>query len=172
MRRFLSFPNPVNEVAARSVATGVVALIVVALTTGQAWISALIAYGFVARVLCGPRLSPLGRVATQLVAPRLVQYASYVPGPPKRFAQGLGALFSLSATSLWLAGEPTACLVVLGILALPATLEAALGLCIGCELFKIGMRFGVVPESICLECADIYSKSAQQRRLAVTDRVT
>jgi hypothetical protein len=38
--------------------------------------------------------------------------------------------------------------------AFPA-LESILGLCVGCKIFGLLMRLGVVPEAICLECADI-----------------
>ena len=69
--RLLRFPNPVNEVAARVVAGGVVAMAIAFLVTGQGWILVPLAYGFVARVLTGPRLSPLGQFATRVAAPRL-----------------------------------------------------------------------------------------------------
>ena len=53
--KLFSFPNPVNEVSARLVAAGVVLLSVATIASGQLWVTALIAYGFVARVLTGPR---------------------------------------------------------------------------------------------------------------------
>ena len=55
--RLLSFPNPVNEVSARLVAGGVVIMCAGAITLDQRWLIAVIAYGFVARVLTGPTLS-------------------------------------------------------------------------------------------------------------------
>ena len=67
-RRF-SFPNPVNEVAARLVATGVVALWSVELATAHRWLLIPLAYGFIARVLAGPTFSPLGRIVTDVVVP-------------------------------------------------------------------------------------------------------
>ena len=66
-----SFPNPVNETSARLVAAGVVAQAVVFLVVREWWVLVPLAYGFVARVLAGPRFSPLGRVVTQVVTPRL-----------------------------------------------------------------------------------------------------
>ena len=71
MRELFSFPNPVNEVAARVVATGVVLLSVTLLATGWTWLLIPLALGFLARVLTGPTLSPLGRLATQVIAPAL-----------------------------------------------------------------------------------------------------
>ncbi|HLM49701.1 MAG TPA: DUF4395 family protein, partial [Solirubrobacteraceae bacterium] len=61
MRELFSFPNPVNEVSARLVAAGVVAMAVAALL-GPRWLLVPLAYGFVARVLTGPTLSPLGQL--------------------------------------------------------------------------------------------------------------
>ena len=50
---FFSFPNPVNDVAARTVALGVVTMSAVALGFGLPWMTIPLAYGFVARVLTG-----------------------------------------------------------------------------------------------------------------------
>src|ERR1700745_4323376 len=96
MGRLFSFPNPVNEKAAR-VVVGVVRLtVVVILATGAYWLLIPLAYGFWARVLTGPTLSPLGWTAQNVVAPRLGERKP-VPGPPKRFAQGMGAVISSAA---------------------------------------------------------------------------
>jgi len=155
VRRLLSFPNPVNEKAARAVATGVVVLGVVILATGWTWLTVLLAYGFVARVLSGPTLSPLGRLATQVAAPRLGP-PRLVPGPPKRFAQGIGAVLSLSAAVLALGfGATAAALVLVGLVTAAATLEAAFAFCVGCKIFALLMRVGVVPTSVCEACNDL-----------------
>jgi hypothetical protein len=159
-----SFPNPVNDVAARTVASGVVIMAIVATTTHQMWITIPLAYGFVARTLSGPRFSPLGRIATEIVAPHLPRFTKFVPGPPKRFAQAIGAAFTLSALALWLSGETTASRMLLVCLSVPAILEAGLGYCVGCKMFALLMRAGVIPEEICEECADIYSAKARKAR--------
>ena len=57
MKRFFSFPNPVNDAAARSVALGVIALSVVTFVSGWAWLLIPLTYGFAARVAAGPKLS-------------------------------------------------------------------------------------------------------------------
>jgi hypothetical protein len=163
-KSIFSFPNPVNDVAARTVATGVVAIAALTLATHWLWLTIVLAYGFVARVASGPRFSPLGRFATQVVAPRLGRDARLVPGPPKRFAQAMGAAFTLAALGCWLAGVGLASEVLLAVLLLPATLEAALGYCVGCEVFGLLMRAKLIPESICLECSDLYGPAATRRR--------
>src|SRR5918997_4056566 len=128
-----SFPNPVNEKAARLVA-GVVAVIgLIILATGAHWLLIPLAYGFWARVLTGPTLSPLGQFATRVAAPRLGA-PKPVPGPPKRFAQAMGAAMSTAALLLGLVlGLETAATVVLLLLVVAASLEAFGGLCLGCE---------------------------------------
>lgn len=155
--RLFSFPDPVDEVSARLVAGGVVTLAVTAIVLDQPWLTAVIAYGFVARVLTGPTLSPLGRLVTQVVRPRLAVPARPVPGPPKRFAQGIGAVFSLTAAVLALGfGMTGAAWVVLGGLAVAAALEAVIGFCLGCRIFALAMRVGLIPAAVCERCVDLW----------------
>jgi Domain of unknown function (DUF4395) len=154
MRDLFSFPNPVNEKAARVVAGVVLALVVLVLATSWYWLLIPLAYGFWARVLTGPTLSPLGWTAQNVIAPRLGPKKP-VPGPPKRFAQGMGAFMSTLALVLAFAVSGTAADVVL-IAFLPAAgLESIFGYCLGCKVFGLLMRAGVVPEAVCEECADI-----------------
>lgn len=160
MSRLLGFPNPVNEKAARTVAAGVLILststLVLSLTdgTGWLWLIALLAAGFLARVLTGPTLSPLGQLATRVIAPRLGP-ARPVPGPPKRFAQGIGLLVTAAATLLLAVGQPVATQVLLGLMIVAAGLESILAYCIGCQVFAALMRLGVIPETTCTACANI-----------------
>ena len=153
-----SFPNPVNEKAARVVA-GVVAITgVVILLTGWHWLLVVVAYGFWARVLTGPTLSPLGRLAMRVVAPRLGP-PKYVAGPPKRFAQGIGAALTSVAAVLALGfGLETAADVLTGMLVVAATLESAFALCLGCRIFALLMSAGLIPAETCERCADIWSQ--------------
>jgi hypothetical protein len=81
-----------------------------------------------------------------------------VAGPPKRFAQGIGALFSVTASILWLADFHVASRVVAGMLAGAASLEAFVGFCLGCAIFAKLMRWGVIPGSVCEECNDISAR--------------
>jgi hypothetical protein len=152
-----AFPDPVNEVSARLVAGGVVLLSVVTIVFDQRWLTAVIAYGFLARVLTGPTLSPLGQLATRVITPRLNVAAKPVPGPPKRFAQGIGLAFSVSAAVLALGfGLTTPAYIVLGLLIVAATLESVFGVCLGCRAFAVLMRMGVIPQEVCERCADIH----------------
>ncbi|HUA10914.1 MAG TPA: DUF4395 domain-containing protein [Solirubrobacteraceae bacterium] len=156
VRRLFSFPDPVNEVSARLVAGGVVALSLATIAFDLPWMTAVVAYGFAARVATGPTLSPLGQIVTRFITPRLALAERPVPGPPKRFAQLIGLVFSLSAALLALAlDDVTAAYVVLGLLVCAASLEAFAGVCLGCRAFALLMRVGVIPAAVCERCADI-----------------
>lgn len=151
-----TFPNPVNEVSARLVAAGVVVLALVAIVFNLPWLTLLIAYGFIARVAAGPRFSPLGLLVTKVLTPALPFQEKLVPGPPKRFAQAIGVVFSVTAAVLAVGlGLTTAAYVVLGVLAFFAFLESALGLCVGCRVFAVLMKVGVIPEAVCEECNNL-----------------
>jgi hypothetical protein len=156
-----SFPNPVNEVAARSVAAGVVLLSAVTLTlslalgSGWLWLTAVLAYGFVARAATGPTLSPLGQLATRVLAPR-IGHTKLVAGPPKRFAQTLGATMSLTAVVLHFGfALDGAAEVFLALIIVAAILESAFAICIGCTIFAGLMRAGLIPEQTCEACANV-----------------
>jgi hypothetical protein len=152
--RLLDFPHPVNEISARLVAGGVVVMCAAAIALDQKWLTLVIAYGFVARVLTGPKLSPLGQLVTKVVTPRLGVPPVYVPGPPKRFAQGIGATLSVTAALLAYGfGQVTAAYVLLGLIAVAATLESTFAFCLGCKVFAGLMSLGVIPESVCEQCA-------------------
>ncbi|MGO1317674.1 MAG: DUF4395 domain-containing protein [Cellulomonadaceae bacterium] len=155
MRSFFSFPNPVNEVASRVVAGVVTLLAVITLATQWAPLLLVLAYGFVARVLAGPRLSPLGLLAQRVVAPRLATPRP-VPGPPKRFAQGIGAVLTVSAAVAFYGFDaPVVAWSLVGALAVAASLESVLGFCLGCWIFGHLQRWGIIPASVCEACNDI-----------------
>jgi hypothetical protein len=160
VRRLFSFPNPVNETSARLVAGAVAVLAVLAIAFQQGWLIPVLAYGFVARALTGPKLSPLGLAATRFVTPRLPVAHRYSPGPAKRFAQTIGAVVTLAATVLYFLGLHVEAYVLVGVIALFASLESGLGLCVGCKTFYLGMRLGLVPPSVCEDCAPYVRREA------------
>ncbi|MFG3343105.1 DUF4395 domain-containing protein [Glycomyces sp. NPDC048151] len=159
MRRLFSFPNPVNEVSARLVAGGVVAMSAAALAFQLEWLVAVIALGFLARVATGPTLSVLGQVVTRVVTPRLPAAEKPVPGPPKRFAQGIGAVFSVASLLLLAFGLDLAGWIVLAALMTAAALEAFFAFCLGCRIFALLTRLGLIPDSVCEACNDIRART-------------
>jgi Domain of unknown function (DUF4395) len=160
VRGLLSFPNPVNETSARLVAGTVAVVAVLAIAFQQGWLIPPLAYGFVARALTGPKLSPLALIATRVVTPRLPFEHRFSPGPAKRFAQSIGAAFTLSATGAYFVGYHLEAYALVAVIALFASLEAGFGLCVGCKAFFLGMRLGLVPPSVCEECAPYVRRGA------------
>ena len=157
--RLFSFPNPVNELSARLVAAGVLTMALVTIVFGQFWLLVPLAYGFVARVLTGPTLSPLGQLVTKVVTPRMALPVKYVPGPPKRFAQGIGATLTVAAAVAYFGfGSSGTAYVLLGAVVVAATLESVFAFCLGCAIFGLLMRWGVIPDEVCDRCNDIWGR--------------
>ena len=168
LRALLSFPDPVNETSARLVAAGVVAQAIVFLVLREWWVLVPLTYGFLARVATGPTLSPLGQFVTRIATPALERQlrlrrpgfeSRQVPGRPKRFAQSIGLAFTASASLAWALGAPGIALVLVGLLAIAATLEAAFAICLGCIAYSA--IWG------CADCSDI---SDRLRRALVEAR--
>lgn len=165
LRELVRFPNPVNDNAARVVAAGVALIAMVTLATGWLWLTVLLAVGFAARVLSGPRFSLLGRLATQVIAPRLGP-AVLVPGPPKRFAQAIGlALTTVAGVAGLVFGADALALGLVAVLLVFATLESVLGFCAGCWLFGLLMKAGLIPADTCAECTNIWARYGDPARL-------
>ncbi len=162
MRELFTFPDPVNETSARLVAAFVVAEAVVFLVTREPWMLVLLTYGFLARVATGPTLSPVGQFVTRLATPNLEGSirrrnpgfrSRQVPGRPKRFAQAIGLSFTASASVAWVLDAHAAAFVLIGLLAVAATLEAAFAICLGCIAYSA--IWG------CADCDDISERLRQ-----------
>ena len=83
-----------------------------------------------------------------------IQYGQkLLPGPPKRFAQSIGLIFSTSIFILWLINFHVVSIFLLSILSIFAFLESALGYCFACKVFKILISVGLIPEEVCERCA-------------------
>ena len=161
---FFTFPHPVNEVATRLIAGGVVILATVAVALEQPWLVVAMAVGFMLRVTAGPRLSPLALFVTRVLIPILGNPYKPIAGPPKQFAGAIGLAFTTTAAVAWLGfGLAGVAYGLLGALIGAAFLEAAFAFCVGCEVFAALMRTGIIPESVCRDCMDWETRS---RRLA------
>jgi len=160
VKQFFSFPNPVNDAAARTVALGVVTMSALALITGWSWLLVPLTYGFAARVATGPTMSPLGQFAVRLAAPRLTRWEKFVPGPPKRFAQAIGLAFCVAIDIVTYTNGFGVARWILVPLIGAASLEGFLGFCVGCTIFGWLIRAGLVPESVCVECGDLRARYA------------
>lgn len=153
MNNLFSFPNPVNDYAARAVAAMVIILVILFEITGNEFLLLFITYGFLARVLTGPTLSPIGLIATRIIVPAIGSPDKPVPGPPKRFAQFIGLILSSAATILvFVFDSPVSAKYLMAILGFFASLESILGFCAGCFVFGWLMKLKLIPESVCESC--------------------
>jgi hypothetical protein len=89
-----------------------------------------------------------------------------VAGPPKRFAQGMGAAITLVAVVVQGLGQHAAVFALLGLMIVAAGLESIAGYCVGCKVFGLLMRAGLIRAEVCAECADISARLEAQRRPA------
>lgn len=150
-----SFPHPVNEVAARWVAGMVMILSTTIILTDLYWLGFVLAYGFLARVLTGPKLSPMGLIATRILVPKFGNAQKLVAGPPKRFAQSIGLVLStIFLVLIYLLDAAFPAKVVLATIGTFAALECFFAFCAGCVLFGYLIKCRLIPESTCKRCAD------------------
>jgi hypothetical protein len=98
-----------------------------------------------------------------VVTPRLPLPAKYVAGPPKRFAQAIGATISLAALIAYFGfGNTGLAYVLLGLIVGAATLESVFAICLGCTIFGVLMRWGVIPDEVCERCNNLQLPSRRQ----------
>ena len=158
LKTIFDFPNPVNDYAARTVASMVIIVCIAILITNNIWITLFLVYGFIARVATGPTLSPIGLLATKVIVPLLKLPNKPVPGPPKRFAQAIGLFVSAISLILFIVGIDFWGRAAIVILAFFAGLEAFLGFCTGCFIFNHLMKFGLIPKTVCEACENFQAK--------------
>lgn len=79
-----------------------------------------------------------------------------MPGPPKRFAQGIGATLSVGAAIAHFGfGATPFALALVAFITVAATLESVLAFCLGCQIFGLLMRVNVIPPDVCEACNNI-----------------
>ena len=91
-------------------------------------------------------------IATKGIIPALGNPHKTTIGVPKRFAQGIGVIFSTSALVSGILGHWIIAYWLLGILAIFSTLEAVFCFCAGCWGFGYLIRRHIIPEKICIQC--------------------
>lgn len=160
INKFFEFPETINEVSARFVALGVLTLSSISLfyinsQNNLSWLLiTILMIGFLARVSSGPKWSFLAIFVTKLLVPNLPVKEKIVPGPPKRFAQGIGLVVSLLILFFWIINLPIISSIFLIILISFASLESFLGFCFGCKVFGYLMRTGLIPKEVCEKCSN------------------
>jgi hypothetical protein len=93
----------------------------------------------------GPRRHPYGRIFATFVAPRLGPVTDREPVPPLKFAQFVGLLFAVVGAAGFAFGLPVLGLVATAFALVAAFLNAAFGICLGCQLYPLVARFRRTP---------------------------
>ncbi|WP_245672737.1 DUF4395 domain-containing protein [Aldersonia kunmingensis] len=120
----------------------VAALVVATFSTAAAVVLlAIQTVVFAVSATVGPRRSPYGRIFSTFVAPRLSPVTEREPAAPLRFAQLVGFIFGAAGLVSFLAGVTVLGLVFTGFALFAAFLNAAFGICLGCQIYPLVARF-------------------------------
>ena len=114
---------------------------------GAAVILGLQAVVFAIGAWRGPRQHPYGLIFQRLVAPRLGPVTEKEPTPPLKFAQLVGFVFAVVGTIGFAAGVGLLGLIATGFALVAAFLNAAFGICLGCQIYPLIARFTQIPSN-------------------------
>ncbi|MCV7411120.1 hypothetical protein AWC05_27345 [Mycobacterium florentinum] len=95
---------------------------------------------FAIGALGGPRRHPYGRLFATLVAPRLGPVKEREPVASLKFAQLVGLIFAIVGTAGFAVGAPLVGVVATAFALVAAFLNAAFGICLGCQLYPLVVR--------------------------------
>jgi hypothetical protein len=93
----------------------------------------------------GPRSSPYGLIFRKLVAPRLGPVTEREPVPPLKFAQLVGLVFAVVGVVGFAAAIPLLGVIATAFALFAAFLNAAFGICLGCQLYPLVARLRRAP---------------------------
>ena len=113
--------------------------------TGAAVVLGLQAVVFAVGAWRGPRQHPYGLIFQRLVAPRLGPVTEKEPAPPLKFAQLVGFVFAVVGVIGFAGGVPILGLIATGFALVAALLNAAFGICLGCQLYPLVTRLRRAP---------------------------
>ncbi len=100
---------------------------------------------FAIGALGGPRQHPYGRMFATVVAPRLGPVEEREPVPPLKFAQLVGFVFAACGVAGFAAGASLVGVIATAAALVAAFLNAAFGICLGCQLYPLVARFRRTP---------------------------
>jgi hypothetical protein len=93
----------------------------------------------------GPRRHPYGRVFAGVVAPRLGPVKEREPVAPLKFAQLVGLIFAVVGVAGFAAGAFLVGVIATAFALVAAFLNAAFGICLGCQLYPLVARLRPTP---------------------------
>lgn len=125
------------------ITTGVLLAVLIASAVNTAVAAAILgiqALVFAIGALRGPRQHPYGTLFARLVAPRLGPVSEREPVQPLRFAQFVGLVFAVVGFIGFVAGAPLVGIVATAFALGAAFLNAAFGICLGCQIYPLVSR--------------------------------
>lgn len=128
---------PVDARGVRFAAAVTTAVLALVLATGSSLLLAAQAAVFALGAFAGLRFAPYSVLYRRLVAPRLGPPTATEGSAPVRFSQGVGLLFAAVGTVGYLAGAPVVGAVATAFALVAALLNAAVGFCLGCEMYGL-----------------------------------
>jgi hypothetical protein len=122
-----------------------VVLVVTLITSAVSTSAAAVILGvqaviFAIGAIGGPKRHPYGLIFAGLVAPRLGPVRDREPVPPLKFAQLVGLLFAVVGVAGFATGALYVGVVATGLALVAALLNAAFGICLGCQLYPLVVR--------------------------------
>jgi hypothetical protein len=117
-------------------------VLAVTILVGSAWLLAAQALVFAIGATAGPGATPYGRLFRSAVRPRLAPPSELEDPRPPAFAQSVGLAVTGVGVVLALAGVANAVVVAAAVAFVAAFLNAAFGLCLGCEMYLLLARVG------------------------------
>jgi hypothetical protein len=116
------------------------AVLVAVLITSSAWVLGAQAVVFGIGAVFGLRYAPYGLVYRWLVRPRLGPPKELEEEAPPRFSQGVGLVTSVIGVVGYAVGVAPLGMVAAALALVAAFLNAAFGLCLGCEMYVLIRR--------------------------------
>jgi len=138
-----SAPTGIDPRGPRIAATLTTVLLALVLLTPTPLATVLLAVQtvvFAVGALRGVQHTPYAAVFRAVIRPRLDAPPELEDPRPPRFAQALGLVFAAVGLAGFLLGSATVGLVATALALVAALLNAAFGLCLGCELYLILRR--------------------------------
>jgi hypothetical protein len=114
-------------------------------TVAAAILLAAQAVVFAIGALRGPRQHPYGLIFAKFAAPRLSPVTEREPVPPLKFAQLVGFIFAVVGVVGFALGVPLLGVIATAFALFAAFLNAAFGICLGCQLYPLVARLRRTP---------------------------
>ena len=124
----------INERVTRLNALLGILFLITGFATNSIFFFIFLSADFYVRAFTKTKFSPISYVSHQMANTLNLQKKS-IDKAPKIFAARIGLLLTLAITVLFLLNFYTAAIIVGGILAFFASLEFALGICMGCAMY-------------------------------------